>query len=80
MSALTDLQAKVAANTSVDQSAITLLQGLKQRLDDALANNDTAALQQLSADLGSSNDALAAAVSQNTPAAPISNDTANPNG
>lgn len=70
MSALTDLQDAVARDTAVETSAITLLQGLKAALDAAIASNDPAALQALSAQLGTNADALAAAVAANTPAAP----------
>lgn len=61
-----DLAAAVAADTAVDQSAITLLGGLKQMLD--AAGVDKAKLAELSAMLGSNRDALAAAVAANTPA------------
>jgi len=70
----TALTAKVAAVQSVDQSAIVLLQGLKAQLD-ALAAQPTitsADVQALSAQLDTSNNALAAAVTANTPAAPPS--------
>lgn len=73
MTALTDLQAQVAANESVEQSAITLIQGLKTELDAAIASaptDDGAALQALSATLATDDAALAAAITANTPAAP----------
>lgn len=66
---LDDLKAAVAKDTEVDQAAITLLNGLKQKLDDAIASGDPAQLSALSAQLGSNSDALAAAVLANTPAA-----------
>lgn len=69
---LTDLQAKVTASVTVQDSAIALLQGLKKELDDAIAANDPAALQALSDSLGSETDKLATAVTANTPAAPAS--------
>lgn len=65
---LDDLKAAVAKDTEVDQSAITLLNGLKQKLDDAIASGDPAALQALSDQLGSNAQALADAVTANTPA------------
>lgn len=68
MAMLDDLTAKVEANNKVDESAITLLQGLKQKLDEA--GTDAAKLKELSNSLGSSTDALAAAVAANTPAEP----------
>ena len=63
------LKAAVARDTDVENSAITLLQGLKAALDAAIAANDPAALAALSASLGANSDALAAAVVANTPAA-----------
>jgi hypothetical protein len=69
MSALTDLQAAVAAENTVVQSAITLLNGLKAQLDAAIASGDPAALTALSADIAGQTAALAAAVTANTPAA-----------
>ena len=70
MSALTDLQAQVAQNTSVEASAVQLIQGIAQQLATAIAGGDTAQLQALTASLSSSAAALAAAVTANTPAAP----------
>ncbi len=64
---LDELKAKVAANTTVIGSAITLIQGLKQKLDDAIASGDPAALEALSTELGTTDQALAAAVEANTP-------------
>lgn len=68
MSDLTQLTADVAADTSVDQSAIVLLQGLKAALDSA--GTDPVALAALSTQLEANAVALAAAVTANTPAAP----------
>lgn len=69
MSAQLDaLTAEVARNTSVDQSAIALLNGLSQQISDL--KNDPAALQALADSLSSSSNDLAAAVLQNTPAQP----------
>lgn len=67
---LIDLQAAVAANSTVIGSAVTLLTGLKTQLDEAIASGDPQALRDLSSQLGSQTDALAAAVLANTPAAP----------
>lgn len=69
MSTLDDLKAKVAANTQVTQSAVALIQGLKQKLDDAIASGDPAQLQALSDQLGKDDQALADAITTNTPAA-----------
>jgi hypothetical protein len=62
---LETLQAEVAENKTVMASAVTLLQGLKKRLDEAIGNE--AALRQLSADLDTNTNDLAAAVTANTP-------------
>lgn len=62
-----DLTAAVARDTDVENSAITLLQGLKTQLD--AAGTDPAKLAALSTQLSSNADALAAAVAANTPAA-----------
>ena len=67
MSVLDDLKAKVSANTTVIESAITLLQGLKAKLDEAIASGDPAALQALSDELGTEGTKLADAIVANTP-------------
>lgn len=66
--ALVDLTAAVTENTSVDQSAITLLNDLAAKLD--AAATDPAAVAALAADIRASSADLAAAVVANTPAAP----------
>lgn len=69
LSALDSLKTNVANNTTVIQSAIVLIQGLKQKLDDAIASGDPAQVQALSDELGAQDAALAQAVAANTPAA-----------
>lgn len=71
MSALDDLKAEVAATATVEQSAVTLIQGIAAQLQAALANqtNPDSALVDLTNQLKTSADALAAAVTANTPAA-----------
>lgn len=64
------LAAEVSNNTSVQQSAITLLQGLKSALDAAIASGDMSQVQALADQLGTNDVALAAAVSANTPTPP----------
>jgi len=64
------LVAQVAANKTVTESAVTLLQGLKAQLDAAIASGDPAALQALSDSLAAQDTALADAVTANTPAPP----------
>jgi hypothetical protein len=66
---LLDLEGKVQENSDVIDSAVTLLTGIKAKLDEAIAANDPAALQALSAALGADTQQLADAVVANTPAA-----------
>lgn len=70
---LDTLTTQVASNTTVIESAIQLLQGLKVALDAAIAANNAGnptALLALSDSLGAEDAKLAAAVVANTPAAP----------
>lgn len=67
MAALDDLAAAVAAEDTVIDSAVTLLEGLKAALD--AAGTDPAKLAALSADITAKTAALSAAVTANTPAA-----------
>lgn len=69
-SQLDALTAAVARNTDVTESAITLLNGLKQKLDELIASgSDPAALQALADTLGAETQKLADAVTTNTTAA-----------
>lgn len=68
MAAIDDLTTQVAANTTVEGSAITLINGLAAQL--RAAGTDPAKLAALQASLKTSGDALAAAVAANTVAAP----------
>lgn len=68
MSQLDDLKAQVAANRSVTQSALVLINGIADRI--TAAGTDPAALAQLTSDLKSDDDVLAAGVTANTPASP----------
>ena len=72
MSALSNLTAQVSAARTVNESAITLLNGLKQKLDEAIASGDPAQIQTLADSLGTDTSALSAAVTANTPADPAS--------
>lgn len=73
-----DLQTEVGQNTDVTQSAIVLLDGLSQQLKDALAANDPAAIQAVVDQLDANTNALAEAVSANTPSSGA--DAATPQG
>ena len=67
------LEAEVSRLTDVDASAIALLNGIAQRVADAVtADNlaDNTETAKLAADLKAQTDALSAAVTANTPAAP----------
>lgn len=79
MATLDDLKAAVEKAESVQESAVTLIQGLAAKLD-AAANGpggvDEAAVKDLAAELNASSDALSAAVTANTPAAPAQADPA----
>ena len=70
MSAQLDaLVAAVSANTTITESAITLLQGLHAKLLELIANGiDPVAVQQLADDLSAQTQKLADAVTANTPA------------
>lgn len=62
------LTAQVAANTTVEQSAITLINGLAAQI--ASLKNDPAAIAALAAKLQTSAAALSAAITANTPPPP----------
>jgi hypothetical protein len=67
------LQAQVQQNVSVEQSAVTLIQGIAAQLAAAIAaanNGDSAALPALQQQLQTSATTLAAAVAANTPGSP----------
>jgi hypothetical protein len=62
------LTAEVTRNTEVDAGAIALINGLAAKIVEL--KNDPVALQALADSMKSSSDALAAAVSANTPSEP----------
>jgi hypothetical protein len=64
------LQAQVAKNADVIDSAITLIKGIKAKLDECIASGNPAALQALSDALGAKDAELATAVAENTPSQP----------
>jgi hypothetical protein len=68
MADLSELTAEVTRNTSVEQSALTLIQGLAAQI--AAAGTDPVKLKALQVQLTANDDALAAAIAANTPAAP----------
>lgn len=68
MATLADLQAAVAAEDTVIDSAVTLLQGLSAQI--AALTPNQAAIDALAADVAAKTQALADAITANTPAAP----------
>lgn len=66
MSAIDDLRAQVEATTTLEASAVLLINGIAEQLQAALANDDTAALNDLTAQLAAAAGPLAAAVAANT--------------
>jgi type II secretory pathway component PulM len=72
---ITELQADVTRSADVTQSAVTLIQGFAQRLQDAITAaqaegvtpDQLQALTALHASVSANSDALAAAVTANTP-------------
>ena len=68
MSAIDDLTTQVAANTSVEASAVQLIQGIASQL--SAAGTDPSKLAALTSQLNASAAALSAAILANTPAAP----------
>jgi hypothetical protein len=68
MAAIDDLQAAVAAEDTVIDSAIALIQGIPALI--AAAGVDPAKLAALQSDITAKSSSLAAAVAANTPAAP----------
>jgi hypothetical protein len=70
----TALRAAVAQETTVEKSAVALLVTLAADLKAANDANDQEAIAEIIGTMQSSSQSLAAAVSTNTPAAPIEND------
>lgn len=70
MAQIDDLTNAVAAQKSVDDSIATLLDNIAQQLKDALANNNTTAIQQIITDLQNNTSKVQAAITKNTPVTP----------
>lgn len=68
MATLADIRAAVAAERTVQDSVVVLLQQLAQMLKDAIAANDPVALQGVVDDLTKNASDLSAAITANTPA------------
>ena len=67
---MVELQAEVERNTSVDESAIMLINGLADQIAALVAAGDTTGLEALVVKLRTDSDTLAAAVTANTPQVP----------
>lgn len=73
MADFSQLQAEVTRNKDVAASAIAMLNGIAQKVADAVAADnlaDDSVTAQLSAELSAQTDSLAAAVTANTPGEP----------
>jgi recombinational DNA repair protein RecT len=69
MSAAMDrLREDVAAQKTVTSSVLTLLNDISNKLKDAITNEDTTAIEAISADLEANTKSLSDAVLANTPA------------
>ena len=64
---LADLKVQVEKNTAIEESAVTLINGLAAQI--AAAKDDPAAIQALADEMAKSGADLAAAITANTPAA-----------
>jgi hypothetical protein len=70
MATMQDLVSAVQNESTVDDSIITLLNGISQQLKDALAQNDPNAIQAVIDQVNANSKKLSDAVAANTPAAP----------
>lgn len=70
MATIQDISAAVAAESTVDDSIITLLNQIVQQLKDAQASNDPAAMDAVVASIQANTKKLSDAVTANTPTAP----------
>jgi flagellin-specific chaperone FliS len=68
MATMNDLRSAVERNNSLEDSVLTMLQGISQQLKDAQAQNDPQAIQQVIDQLDANNQRMADAVAANTPA------------
>lgn len=71
MATIQDVNAAIAAESSVDDSIIVLLNGIVQQLKDAQASNDPAALDTVIAGITANTKKIQDAVTANTPVTPV---------
>ena len=64
--AIEDLQAEVTENTTVVEGAISLINGLSEKLKEAAASGDMSQVEAIVAELDANNKRLADAVAANT--------------
>lgn len=69
MATMVELRDAVHRNTAVDESVITLLEGISVQLKEALANDDPEAVQALIDELDANTKRMTDAVTANTPSA-----------
>lgn len=73
MATLQDISNAVSAETTVDQSIVTLLNGIVVQLKDAQASNDPAAMDAVVSNIQANTKILSDAITANTtPSAPTS--------
>lgn len=70
MATLADLTAEISAETTIDQSIVTLLDGIAAQLAAAQASNDPVAIQTVLTSLQANSKILSDAIAANTPVAP----------
>jgi hypothetical protein len=70
MATLQDIANAVAAETTIDNSIVTLLNSIVAQLKAAQASNDPAAMDAVVSSIQSNTAILQAAITANTPAAP----------
>ena len=71
MATIQDINAAIAAESSVDDSIIALLNGIVQQLKDAQASNDPAAIDVVIAGITANTKKIQDAVTANTPVTPV---------
>lgn len=71
MATIQDIQAAVAAESTVDDSIVTLLNNIVAELKAAQASNDPLALDAVVASIQANTKKLSDAVTANTPATPV---------
>jgi len=71
MATIQDINAAIAAESSVDDSIIALLDGIVQQLKSAQASNDPAALDIVIAGITANTKKIQDAVTANTPVTPV---------